>query len=469
MNISGDSGSRRGGAMDHISGLPDNLLHSILLHLPCTAEAARTTVLARRWRHVWANLPELSLCFRAGTVAQPQDRVDAALAACSAPTVKRLVITMPFTSPRLPPHRITSWLRFASQRVAGELQLQLNNTFATTAEEKEVVVLPLCERVTSIDIALSDHKLQFQLPPDGVFSALATMRMTKVLVDSHELEGILSSRCPHLKELALESIVFQEGALVLSIRSDSLERLEIRLPKMHLQLVAPELQAFSLGLFLSDFHIVAPKLSEVYWNNHYSVYDPSRHRFAEAGRHLRRLVVDATSSVLPLMHRFDTINELDLTVHVRQGVEEYERFLVDTNMLSKCEVLVVRFQEMKHAFKPAILHLLRKCTGIRKLVVYSNYEMDDDYPCKSLSGCPCGWLVNRRTNSIVLDSLEEVEIKGDGRADHKIELVRLFCKFSMTSQKEVVIIVSEHDQSHRKKIQSFHPPSNNAKIIVRST
>ncbi|GJN03370.1 hypothetical protein PR202_ga20807 [Eleusine coracana subsp. coracana] len=45
---------------DRISGLPDEHLHSILLLLGSTTDAACTSVLSRRWRHVWTHLPELS-------------------------------------------------------------------------------------------------------------------------------------------------------------------------------------------------------------------------------------------------------------------------------------------------------------------------------------------------------------------------------------------------------------------------
>ena len=38
---------RRRGAEDHISGLPDELLHTILVRLPSAAAAARTSVLSR--------------------------------------------------------------------------------------------------------------------------------------------------------------------------------------------------------------------------------------------------------------------------------------------------------------------------------------------------------------------------------------------------------------------------------------
>ncbi|CAO2144545.1 unnamed protein product [Urochloa humidicola] len=88
---------RRCSGVDHISGLPDELLHSILLRLGSARAAARTSVLSRRWSTVWAHLPELVF----GNADPPpllplassfQDGVDGALAAYAAPTLEGLVV-----------------------------------------------------------------------------------------------------------------------------------------------------------------------------------------------------------------------------------------------------------------------------------------------------------------------------------------------------------------------------------------
>ncbi|KAF8669204.1 hypothetical protein HU200_051534 [Digitaria exilis] len=92
----GDVDGRLGGAVpDRISCLPDDLLHVMMLHLPCTSDAARTSILSRRWRRVWTGLPKLSFLYQTKPVSSQfayHDRVDAALAACSAPTLHLLEI-----------------------------------------------------------------------------------------------------------------------------------------------------------------------------------------------------------------------------------------------------------------------------------------------------------------------------------------------------------------------------------------
>uniref|UniRef100_K4A3B5 F-box domain-containing protein n=1 Tax=Setaria italica TaxID=4555 RepID=K4A3B5_SETIT len=277
-------GCCRGGGADRISSLSDDLLHIILLHLTNAAEAARTSILCRRWRRVWAYLPELSFCYQneprtfASTPPWPR--------AHSAATVTRLEITIPDGSPGIPTDSVSPWLRFASERLTGELSLSL--PYNSAEQEEEELLLPPCERLTAIRFDLN-RTLRFQLPPTGgAFPALATHKITNARVDGRELERFLSTRCPRLEELVLEWITLRDGAPVLSIRSDSLRRLETSGMGFEgqLQVAAPQLR-WLCPESLCGLHVAAPNLSELLWES--PNYDPTRHRFAEAGRHLLRL------------------------------------------------------------------------------------------------------------------------------------------------------------------------------------
>ncbi|KAG6512947.1 hypothetical protein ZIOFF_031086 [Zingiber officinale] len=50
------------GEEDYLSNLPDELLHHILSFLP-TLDSIRTSVLARRWRHVWTSVPVIDFSY----------------------------------------------------------------------------------------------------------------------------------------------------------------------------------------------------------------------------------------------------------------------------------------------------------------------------------------------------------------------------------------------------------------------
>jgi hypothetical protein len=113
---------------DHISGLPDEMLHDILACLHCARATVRTSILSRRWRQVWAHLPGLVLA--AGDDPDPSpptrapfmDAVDAALGVCLVPILEHLSIIM--SHPGLV-GRVVSWLRFAAQREVGALYLSV--------------------------------------------------------------------------------------------------------------------------------------------------------------------------------------------------------------------------------------------------------------------------------------------------------------------------------------------------------
>ncbi|GJN11450.1 hypothetical protein PR202_ga29645 [Eleusine coracana subsp. coracana] len=131
------------------SGLPDELLHGILVGLGSVRAAARTCVLSQRWRHVWKQLPELVLfCDRDHDelpTSSYTNSVDAVLAAYSAPVVELLWITPPndyHRRIRVPAGRVEPWLRFASQRVVGRLCLYVDDEANIVEDELEIPVCP---------------------------------------------------------------------------------------------------------------------------------------------------------------------------------------------------------------------------------------------------------------------------------------------------------------------------------------
>ncbi|TVU38536.1 hypothetical protein EJB05_11911, partial [Eragrostis curvula] len=356
---------------DRISDLPDDLLLRILGRLQSTAQAARTSVLSRRWCRVWVHVPELFLTYGAPQydAALVLDRVDAALAACSAAAVGRLEIAMPYDRSRhllrhIPVDRVARWLRFASQRLTGELRLSLGRILYSG----EKLVLPICERITAMELRLLGHMLEFRLPVTSAFSALVTLRIEVSSVNACELENVLSCRCPHLKELYLRWVSLHiTGPQVFYISCKSLERLELSVAsRVELHVDAPDLQIFTTHQ-LYDAYIAAPKLSEVIWYSY--AYDPSRQRFTKAGSHLRRLQTNTKVGAMALMKRFDTVDELQLSIDLPQATQEYGRFREVINKLANCKVLVVEFFGRCHTLKLIVLQILSKCTSVRKLVV----------------------------------------------------------------------------------------------------
>ncbi|GJM91016.1 hypothetical protein PR202_ga07351 [Eleusine coracana subsp. coracana] len=216
-------------ARDRISRLPDDLLHGILVRLRSTAAAARTSLLSRRWRHVWTQLPEIVFDNPHGPAA---DTVDAALARIhihtaannnnnsAPPALNRLAINFPHL--QFAPFRIAPWLAFASRHLAGELSIRLARRRLQMEDE---VDLPLMEKATSIHIS-SGHILL--LPPSGsLFAALRTVSIAYARMDGQDMDCFGSSRCPRLQELYLWPVELVAVSDV-SIRSESLQTLFYR-------------------------------------------------------------------------------------------------------------------------------------------------------------------------------------------------------------------------------------------------
>jgi hypothetical protein len=135
-------------------------------------------------------------------------------------------------------------------------------------------VLPPCARATAISLDLCGNIMWFGPTAAGAFAALSTLRIENGHVDVRELEDVVSSRCPRLKELVLGDIFLPDPSMC--IRSGSLERLELFggdwvFSLVHrLEVAAPKLGSFTIRCTLPhDTRIVAPMLSDVYWHRYH--------------------------------------------------------------------------------------------------------------------------------------------------------------------------------------------------------
>jgi hypothetical protein len=246
-----DEARRRSGE-NLISDLPDEVLHVILVRLRSARAAAHTGVLSRRWRHVWPHMPELILDRETEAVSSASflDAVDGALAGCLAPSLERLSICMP-ASP-LPPGRATPWLRFAAERVAGELRLSVLPR-GGRIEEAEVKV-PVCVRAKAITLH-PENEWWLRLQPAGSFAALTVLSIHCGRMEGNEITTLVD----------LEISVVLVVAADVSLRSDSLRLLWFRaINTQRLEVVTPRLEDLILYEPIQA-HVSAPKLAKLRW------------------------------------------------------------------------------------------------------------------------------------------------------------------------------------------------------------
>nr|CAB3466346.1 unnamed protein product [Digitaria exilis] len=307
----GEDGRRRSGE-DLISGLPDELLHGILVRLRCARAASRTSVLSRRWRRVWTHLPELHL----DDPASSPDTVDGALAGYLAPDLWRLSISPAADLDyRVLAWRAAPWLRFAAERVVGELRLRYVSSRPRRLNPEADLELPACGRAQAITLFLG-VEWRLRPRPGGLFSALAALTIRGARIEGGELSNLVCTQCPHLSYLDL--FVSLVGASNVTIRSDSLRALRFGILNSHgqaqqLELVGPRLEK----LILSDSiqaHISAPKLAELVCRCRSSFCDLHNYQFVDIGRRLRLLEVEVDLMLASLMQRFDEVDVLKLEV-----------------------------------------------------------------------------------------------------------------------------------------------------------
>ncbi|TVU40474.1 hypothetical protein EJB05_13940, partial [Eragrostis curvula] len=248
---------------DRLSALPDDVLVLILLRLDTITEAARTSVLARRWRRTWALLPELT--FR--SVADHRHVLEV-LAVAEAPALRRIHIATTYDAPE----SVAAWLPLAARRLSGGLLYHI----LVEAHEEEVVVvdgaipLPCFGNATAIDLDLGFSALT--LPSSGTFTRLTELCLERVRFQGTcELGDIVSSpRCPCLRKLDIRRVW---GVAKLTVLSVSL--LEIDLFSLYglqqLNIDAPVLNKLALRrCFIRNqeqpiANISAPQLLSLTW------------------------------------------------------------------------------------------------------------------------------------------------------------------------------------------------------------
>ncbi|KAG8080188.1 hypothetical protein GUJ93_ZPchr0007g4062 [Zizania palustris] len=355
-----------------LSDLPNDILAYILDQLKDTRAAARTSVLSRRWRNLWARIPRLF--FRNH---QPHDssHVSDALAAHAAHAVSAITQLTVMSLYSATPDATASWLCVAAPLISGELRFR-NRSMVTIStliqelgeevvEERGVFELPCFPKATVIRLSLGF--LGLSLPPSGVFSAQ-----------------------PALRKL----------------------HLEWNLPSV--RIVAEEVEDFSWGTWYDPGFVEFSEMPYLRMVTPPYVFPYGEHK------------VELNQNCQRFLRHFSRIHSLMLLVKFTPGLGDVWPLMEGITRLPDITILYLHLVARRHAYGASVLHILAMCTGISKLILQIQADFEGGIPC-SLN-CICHQPPSQGAQNVVLMCLEEVEIKNFNGKKHELDFVKVLFK-----------------------------------------
>ncbi|CAH2058145.1 unnamed protein product [Thlaspi arvense] len=230
------------GGVDSISSLPDVILQSILSSLP-TNLAITTSILSKRWRHVWCDTPSLSFYHE---IPMPEaDSINKTLDRYTAR--KMMSFDLCANMSGYIPH-IDRWIEFATSRNVENMRLNFGVTSAVEIHVPDFFYIN--NSVKKLDVGLWFYGLR--IPSCSVsFTSLKKLSLRCCKVSDECIDKILSG-CPVLESLKLflcDELMVLDLRKSLRLRTLKLER-GIDLPGPT-QIFAPHIH--SLRLKTSQF------------------------------------------------------------------------------------------------------------------------------------------------------------------------------------------------------------------------
>ncbi|KAF7124413.1 hypothetical protein RHSIM_Rhsim12G0067900 [Rhododendron simsii] len=187
-----------GSTSDMISNLPCNVLQKILTCLRLHA-AVRTSVLSKKWRHIWTTLPQLvfdDMLYKECKMATRNDlmmTIYQVLLQHHGPILKFTVYLTALESCS----QIDQLIHFVSKNGIQELTLH----FYQAGPYKLPSSLFSCRGITCLDLS----SCVFQPPPGFKgFSRLLSLKLDKVVIAGDTLSSLISA-CPLLERLMIQS------------------------------------------------------------------------------------------------------------------------------------------------------------------------------------------------------------------------------------------------------------------------
>ncbi|CAL5082950.1 unnamed protein product [Urochloa decumbens] len=434
-----DDGGAEG--VDRLSDLPEELRLHILGRLNSARDAARTSVLSRRWRGLWTGLPELT--FRGVATGS----VEAALAQITGPTALDL-LDVRIREPAVTPGRVSSLLRAAAR--LGPKMLSIGGDDDDDPEKwsrpeaHSTFDLPCLERTTSLEISIS--KMSLAPPPAGEFAALTSLSIIWGRIDSRALLPL----CPCLHVLVLDMCLWPGSDAIVHL--PLLEELVLNAEFLDcIDIEAPVLKKVDVEVLVEDelrVSFFAPRVEQFDWCLRYEYNIDVA--FGQLWRmdSVRGLHIQGQLPCLKIQLSADP----DLIVEDWDFAEGVAQLRFPNFSALELDILT-----KGHVFGPMVLHLLQIRPVIRRLRISleENDECTVNFPCSE--NCRCKQPNNWRSESVPLTNLEVVEIVDLGGKDHELDFLKLLLQCATVLKRMTVRLVDGVSSKEIRRIYKKYP------------
>ncbi|XP_024012508.1 F-box/LRR-repeat protein At5g02910 [Eutrema salsugineum] len=411
---------------DFVSSLPDAILHLILSSIP-TKSAIRTSVLSKRWRHVWCETPSLSIDSHRVVTRS----INKTLASFSAPKITSFHLRTSLVN-RIQP--VDSWIEFAISHDAEKLSLEFRDprvrdynfpdSFYTNSTVKQLLV---------------DSGSVVMIPRCTVsWTSLKNLSLSYCKLSDESLLKILSG-CPLLE--SLELLFCDEFRCLDLSQSPCLRRLEMDRSDWFLgptEIVAPHIHCLRLRHSRLPCRLVdVSSLTEANLN----IY------FCDLGT----LTPDfLQGNVIKMLAKLQNVEKLTVGATFLQ-------------MLSLAALCGVRFPTLKvesltletmivRSVIPGITKLLQNSPGLRKLTIHtvkcsiiSEVHLNNYLRSHSLNQRQC-W---RSKDMLFPGSIETISMLVGKYAESNLvaSFMELLLRYTTSLEAMVVLLVGYLDAS----------------------
>ncbi|CAL4900218.1 unnamed protein product [Urochloa decumbens] len=406
---------------DRISNLHDDLLLAILARLRFVNEAARTSVLARRWRALWTQLPELFYSFP--TLCS----LEASLAQVTGPVLDLYIeMLLDVDEESAGAGRVSSLLHDIAERLAPKtFSLFFNDHIV-----EEYITLACFRTTTTLRLGVC----YLDLPPAGnKFEALTTLQLDLCCI---ELADLLPM-CPSLRHLDVTDLLLSE----VTIHSPSLEKLKVEAdgpPIFSIDISAPLLKEAALDIAVDphfSFSFSAPMVEKIFWH---CTIDWEEENVGLPCMRLSFLDYSLRRGVHQLCLHIGYFAYYLSEAPERSFAQQIEQLSLSPHKLS---VLELKLDIKRHAFVPLLLHLLH-IRPVKALNVKLLHARQIGIQCPL--NCPCEEPDNNWRNlNISLTDLEVVTLDGFNGHDDEVDFLKVLFRCVTVFKRMTVKVSSE--------------------------